>query len=126
MAFGETEAARLEKLLHCTHCDDSADVQVEARLDLRTCEKAGREVRVANNKGTLECEVLPANADGLPEGSFAGSCHGCRVSDGELHCSNCKDGSGMTHCTSLSNLDACAHIGNSNGELVCEAHKDEL
>ena len=64
------------------------------------------------------CEVLPENGPNLPPGSFAGSCFGCEVAEGELSCTNCKDGSGMSHSSSLS-LSGCDNIGNSNGVLTC-------
>jgi len=77
---------------------------------------------IYNHDGRLTCkEPLPPNAEGLPDGSFAGSCHGCSVKEGEnvLECTACLDASQDRHSSTIS-LIGCNYFGNDQGKLTCE------
>jgi len=85
-------------------------------IPLSSCESFG------NEGGILVCDV-PPNAEDIPEGTYIGSCGGCKLVDGRgakiLSCSACKDAYGRSSASTM-NIDGCKVIGNNNGELVCE------
>ena len=97
---------------------------METSIALSACGAFG------NAGGELNCDT-PANADGIPEGSYLGSCGGCSLAKlpttelpgNVLTCTHCKMGDGQLH---ESNIDTSEchqethQIGNSDGRLVCE------
>lgn len=94
-------------------------------LDTSTCSKAAT---VTNNAGKLACkEPPPANAEGVPQGTYLGSCYGCTVADRVLSCTQCGDGAGTQHATSLA-LDPCdlMTIVNAQGTLACTPPSRQL
>lgn len=75
---------------------------------------------IINQGGSLRCEsLLPKNADGLPNGTFAQSCYGCTVKESHLECSHCLDAARKPHASSLE-LAGCASFGNQDGQLTCD------
>ena len=61
-------------------------------LDTNTCSEAAT---VTNSAGKLACkEPPPANAEGVPQGTYLGSCNGCTVANDVLSCTQCGDGAG--------------------------------
>jgi len=95
----------------------------------------------ANVNGKLTCD-LEENHASAPKGSYLGSCGGCAASvemnmvtlqddDGTLYeeelgqtvlrCSHCKNSRGeLTGGKTSLVIDDCTHVGNSEGNLVCE------
>ena len=66
-----------------------------SNLDTSTCSEAAT---VTNSAGKLACkEPPPANAEGVPQGTYLGSCHGCTVTSNVLSCTQCGDGAGTQH-----------------------------
>lgn len=54
----------------------------------------------------------------LPTGSYLKTCYSCNVTFNQLSCI-CKDKQQFPTPTSLSNIDSCPYIQNSNGQLRC-------
>lgn len=88
---------------------------------------------MTNSAGKLACKELPPpNAEGVPQGTYLGSCHGCTVRSVEyvgelLSCTHCGDGAGTQHAASLA-LDACdlTTIVNEQGALACTPSHRQL
>ena len=61
------------------------------------------------------------NGDGLPTGSYLGSCRGCRMEAKVLHCSHCRLPGSPSLSSSL-DLDTCwvPKVNNIHGHLQCE------
>ena len=107
-------------MLVCSHCEKPCGARITSSLDTTTCSEAAT---VTNSAGKLACkEPPPANADGLPEGTYLGSCNGCTLSsDGTLSCTACTDGAGKMHASSLALADCnLTSITNEQGSLSCE------
>jgi curved DNA-binding protein CbpA len=64
---------------------------------------------------------LGPNAEGLPPGTYAGSCHGCAVSGKTLRCSQCLDpmGGRVDSSIQVGQCSAEEEISNVNGKLAC-------
>eukprot|EP00933_Yihiella_yeosuensis_P011803 TRINITY_DN119528_c0_g1_i1.p1 TRINITY_DN119528_c0_g1~~TRINITY_DN119528_c0_g1_i1.p1 ORF type:complete len:175 (+),score=27.61 TRINITY_DN119528_c0_g1_i1:168-692(+) len=108
-----------ENMLLCSHCAKACGKRIESSVDLSSCnwQDGGK---IINHDGTLRCEdPLPPNGDNLPQGTFSGSCHGCKVEGDLLECVACLDGAQNRHLTSI-RLSACTHFGNKEGELACD------
>lgn len=103
--------------LICSHCPKSCGTYVETSIGLNDCASFG------NSGGALVCDA-PANAAGIPTGSYSGSCGGCSLDAAQslLTCTHCNDGTG-THVQSSIAVNSCVGgqvIGNANGVLACE------
>lgn len=64
----------------------------------------------------------PANAEGIPEGSYSGSCGGCTLTGDSLACSHCMGTDGLHHESTIL-VSSCVEpqvVGNSDGSLACE------
>ena len=100
-------------MLSCTHCPKGCGSQVPTnKIAVDSCAAFG------NAGGQLVCDT-PGNEDGIPDGTYAGSCGGCKLEGATLSCSHCNDGAGG-HKASSFETGACKVIGNANGELACE------
>ena len=76
----------------------------------------------AHEQEKLKNAPPPPNADGIPEGTYLGSCHGCALVGGELVCQQCVSSVGDRLKSAIA-VDACAEeevIGNRDGALACE------
>ena len=62
-----------------------------------------------------------ANGDNLPEGSYLGSCRGCRLVDSILRCTHCRLPGSPSMASSL-DLATCwiQQVNNIHGQLQCE------
>ena len=72
-----------------------------------------------NNNGQLVCDA-PANAEGLPAGTYQSSCGGCQLDGETLSCSHCRAPSEPLYRESAIQVGGCSVIGNDHGKLVCE------
>ncbi len=101
----------------CSHCPKTCGTRVESRIAVADCSAFG------NSGGQLICDA-PANADGIPAGSYTDSCGGCAIDGDVLSCSHCSGTDGGHHASTLavSSCDAAdgQQIGNSDGQLACE------
>jgi len=127
--------------LQCSQCPNSRRRYVNTGLvDANMCKNFG------NLDGKLVCD-LEENHSGVPEGSYLGSCGGCRVQvemavvDGKdedgttyqeeqgktvLRCVHCRDSRGAPGGETWLNIDECKNVGNAEGVLVCEDHERKL
>ena len=106
------------ELLRCTHCPKTCGTRVESSIAVEACAAFG------NSGGQLICDA-PANGEGIPAGSYTGSCGGCTMDDaGEtLTCTHCTGADGAHHSSSLS-VHSCGEgeqLGNADGQLACES-----
>ena len=63
--------------------------------------------------------ALPAQAQGLPQGSYLGSCTGARM-EGDTLVARCRAVDGREQRSALAGVRRCVgDIGNSNGSLQC-------
>ena len=67
---------------------------------------------------------------GIPEGSYLGSCEGCRLEDGgrRLVCTHCGDGAGRRVESSIA-AGSCGpdeQLGNLRGRLACEPRSEPV
>eukprot|EP01051_Picozoa_sp_SAG22_P018645 SAG22_NODE_3199_length_1861_cov_1.425085_2_plen_192_part_00 len=88
---------------------------METSIGLDACGAFG------NSGGELVCDT-PANAEGIPEGSYTGSCGGCTADGGSLTCTHCQATDGSQRESTLA-VGSCAEgevIGNADGALACE------
>ena len=99
--------------LSCTHCPKGCGSKVPTnKIAVDSCAAFG------NAGGQLVCDA-PGNEDSIPEGTYAGSCGGCKLEGTTLSCSHCNDGAGGNKASSIE-TGTCKVIGNANGVLVCE------
>jgi hypothetical protein len=62
---------------------------------------------------------MPAQAQGLPQGSYLNSCNGARV-EGDTLVARCRTADGREERSALAGFPRCiGDIGNSNGSLAC-------
>jgi hypothetical protein len=62
---------------------------------------------------------LPAQAQGLPQGSYLNSCNGARI-EGDTLVARCRTADGREERSALAGVNRCiGDIGNSNGSLSC-------
>ncbi len=62
---------------------------------------------------------LPAQAQGLPQGSYLNSCNGARI-EGDTLVARCRTADGREERSALAGVNRCVgDIGNSNGSLSC-------
>ena len=89
------------KVLKCTHCVKPGGALQESSISANEC--YGPDKDIGNRRGRLKCvekdrPAPSANEDGLPAGSYIGSCLGCSLSGEqaaqELRCSHCPDNDG--------------------------------
>jgi len=107
-----------KETLSCTHCPKGCGSKVPTnKVAVASCPDG-----FGNSNGKLICDT-PGNQDGIPEGSYNGSCGGCKLEGSALSCSHCSDGAGG-HKESTFEVKAgdaaCKVIGNANGVLTCE------
>jgi hypothetical protein len=63
--------------------------------------------------------AAPGHAQGLPQGSYLGTCSGARV-DGASLIARCRDAAGVEQHSALVNFDRCVgDIANNGGALSC-------
>mmetsp|Transcript_6099 Transcript_6099/g.7495 ORF Transcript_6099/g.7495 Transcript_6099/m.7495 type:complete len:169 (-) Transcript_6099:254-760(-) len=113
-------------MLQCSQCPKPCGAVVRSNIvHIDACEAFG------NNAGKLVCDT-PSNEEELPDGTYLGSCEGCRLTDGEggnavLSCSACKNTKGGTDESDFTILSegGCKVIGNDDGRLVCEDKSEE-
>ena len=64
---------------------------------------------------------LPAQAQGLPQGSYLNSCNGARI-EGDTLVARCRTADGREERSALAGVNRCVgDIGNSNGSLSCNS-----
>src|ERR1700730_5553858 len=62
---------------------------------------------------------LPAQAQGLPQGSYLSSCNGAKM-EGDTLVARCRTQNGSEQRSALAGVRRCVgDIGNSNGSLQC-------
>lgn len=69
-----------------------------------------------------QCNLFPqpGNEEGIPIGTYTGTCGGCRVSEDALKllCSHCLNTEGA-YVPAEAELSACKQFANDNGKLAC-------
>jgi hypothetical protein len=107
-----------KETLSCTHCPKGCGSKVPTnKVTVASCPDG-----FGNSNGKLICDT-PGNQDGIPEGSYSGSCGGCKLEGSALSCSHCSDGAGGHKASTFevkAGDAACKVIGNANGVLTCE------
>eukprot|EP01105_Mastigella_eilhardi_P026447 TRINITY_DN7678_c0_g1_i1.p2 TRINITY_DN7678_c0_g1~~TRINITY_DN7678_c0_g1_i1.p2 ORF type:complete len:121 (-),score=31.81 TRINITY_DN7678_c0_g1_i1:206-568(-) len=80
------------------------------------CARRSRCSRASNHTRTQ-----PVNDEGLPPGSYLGSCGGCHMNDDAtlLQCSLCINGAGE-YVSAEADLLACNAFANNDGKLECD------
>lgn len=89
-----------------------------SEISLNECEvEKGSDI--GNNGGQLVCNA--AHGEGIPAGTYTGSCTGCRLDGIELKCNTCSQGDGGDN-SDVTPVEAggCEKWGNSDGQLSCE------
>ena len=73
---------------------------------------------IENSGGNLVCGT--PHAEGIPSGSYAGSCSGCRVDGVQLKCDQCYDAMGLNSYVNPVEAGSCENWGIDDGQLSCE------
>jgi hypothetical protein len=111
--------------LSCAECYDAAGEKHDTSVELSSCPT----LTFTNNQGTLSCvedrrpdvaeglSLAQPGWDGLPAGSYRGSCGQCAIAAEILSCT-CIDSAGGLR-RSQSPVSSCHEFANSDGNLVC-------
>ena len=107
-------------LLECSHCTKPCGAKVISQILIADCVGG----TIGNNAGTLDCST-PANAhaDDIPDGTYKGSCEGCRLNGPDLVCDQCSRSDQTTTKDVTVTVGDCVTFGNSNGELTCDQRR---
>lgn len=134
--------------LSCSHCTGTDGAHHASSIALSTCSAEGQQV--GNSDGQLACEdpqpaddgdagadgrrleeLEPNAEEGLPSGSYLGSCGGCKLEDegATLSCTQCRASDGSVKQAAIP-VASCnptiSVIGNSDGSLACEPTEEGL
>lgn len=118
---GGCKLAHEGRILGCSQCGTSDGNRKAASYDMTRCLPPST---LDNQDGVLVCLLAEANEAGIPAGGYQGSCLGCKVLSGTLHCSHCLTSARQQKDSSIK-VEECAPprtIHNSDGRLTCSHH----